>query len=126
MTDIDKKREGIDRDIEFVLTAAYHAGKTGESISETIETCRIYLKKALHSQGVVIKVECNHAWVADSIVIDTNPPIYHRTCSNCREVQSDISGVWETKRAGYVATEPLIKEDTNDKGTTVYTGKFDS
>lgn len=50
-------QEGIDRDIEFVLMAAYYAGQTGESISETIDKCKAHLKEALHSQGVVIKIE---------------------------------------------------------------------
>lgn len=55
MTKQGEIREGIDRDIEFVLTVAYYAGKTGESISEAIDKCKSHLKQALHSQGVVIK-----------------------------------------------------------------------
>ena len=57
MTDIDKKREEIDRDIEFVLMAAYLAGQTGESVGETKDKCKSYLKEALHTQDVVIKVD---------------------------------------------------------------------
>ena len=58
MTKWEEIREGIDRDIEFVLMTTYYAGKTGESISETIDKCKSHLKEALHSQGCVIKVIC--------------------------------------------------------------------
>ena len=64
----------------------------------------------LHSQGVVRRVECKHDWMLDPITIDTNPPIHHRQCRLCREVQSDISDEWEMMLAGYVAVEPLIEK----------------
>ena len=69
-------REGIDTEIEFVLMAAYHAGKTGESISESIEKCKVHLKKGLHAQGVVIKVEGelpDNPNKALNVDIDANP-----------------------------------------------------
>ncbi len=46
----------------------------------------------------LIEEGCDHCWEIDSIVIDTNPQIHHRSCALCREVQSDIAGTWETKR----------------------------
>ncbi len=90
-------REGIDRDIEFALTAAYIAGKTGEPKGVTIDKCRIYLKKALHSQDVVIKVKGELPKVYD----DEHPDGFGLP-SWCTEAY---------KKAGYEATISLIERD---------------
>jgi len=50
---------------------------------------------------------CEHRWIIDSLVVDTNPSTHHRRCSLCGEVQSDISGEWNTVRIGF---KPLVKE----------------
>ena len=86
-------REGIDRDIEFVLQAAYYAGGTGESISETVDKCKLHLKKALHSQGVVIKVESNSD--------DIHLPVL-------KEAWEGMVG--DMEELGYVAVEPLVEK----------------
>ena len=93
MTKQEEIREGIDANIEFVLMAAYHAGKTGVSMSETTDKCRVHLKEYLYSQGVVIKVKCPHcAWSQ----FQSDESVAMTPCHNCAST-------------GYI-TEPLIKE----------------
>jgi hypothetical protein len=31
--------------------------------------------------------ECRHEWEVSPMVLDFNPPIYHRTCARCGAVQ---------------------------------------
>jgi len=92
MAEIDKKREEIDRDIEFVVRAAYYAGKTGEFITVTVDKCKLHLKEKLHSQGVVIEVDRE---LPEAVIRDYPP-------ANIVEIRKGY------KNAGYVAVEPLI------------------
>lgn len=34
--------------------------------------------------------KCKHKWVYDDIVIDTNPPTYHKICENCGRLEHEI------------------------------------
>ena len=55
MTDIDKKREEIDRGVSWLLSDIYEAGKNGATINYRDRWTGI--SAYLHSQGVVIKVD---------------------------------------------------------------------
>ncbi len=55
MTDIDKKREEIDRGVSWLLSDIYEAGKNGATINYRDRWAGI--SAYLHSQGVVIKGE---------------------------------------------------------------------
>lgn len=112
MTKQEEIREGIDRDIEFVLMAAYHAGKTGESISEAIDKCKSHLKKALHSQGVVIKVERElpeNNYINWSLAPDELKPRTTRQVLHLRYWAYDMAQK-DMLRDGYEVTIPLIEE----------------
>ncbi len=110
MTDIDKKREEIREELAMVL--AHIDGRYWNDL--TVVEAGDYIKK---TERVVIKMdrelpkpghvpEGDFEWMND---------VLHR-------IRKAYEG------AGYVAVEPLIKEDTNEtnKGTTVHTGKDNS
>lgn len=89
MTKQDEIRKEIDTHIQFVIMAAYLAGQTRADVRDTKEKCTAYLKDALHSQGVVIKVD--------------------RELPNIQFIKGNRAFVRAVKEAGFVAVEPLIK-----------------
>lgn len=106
------KQEEIDRDIEFTLTATYHAGKTGEPISETIDKCKLYLKKQLHSKGCVIKVDAEEDLFAMLMnTTYTENDIERSDIGTFVLTEKTVRNIIKTnKDAGYTAVEPLIEK----------------
>ena len=95
-------REGIDTSIQFVLTVAYLAGKTGESLDEAKEKCTTYLKEALHSHGVVIKVDRE----LPTDVIEKNLISLELGETSRAWVLSNLK--YQVKKAGYEAVELFV------------------
>ena len=34
-------------------------------------------------------INCKHEWVHDNVVVDTNPPTYHKVCRRCGRVEHE-------------------------------------
>ena len=39
--------------------------------------------------------QCQHKWEYDDIVIDTNPPMYHKICKKCGRLEHEYGSVIE-------------------------------
>lgn len=99
---IFKIRWGIDLTLEEQLEVVYRAGKWGADSILTIGNAKRKIKEGLHSQGVVIKVECpkcrGHAR-PNKVTYNSHEGycVNGHSCPNCNNT-------------GYVATGPLIEE----------------
>ncbi len=89
MTDIDKKREEIDRGVSWLLSDIYEAGKNGATINYRDRWAGI--SAYLHSQGVCIKV-------------DSRLSILHKDGAKIARL---------VKEAGYVAVGSLRGDDAS-------------